>query len=78
MDRFLPLIEQFGIGVEGPGNDQRRTAFTGQAQRFGAEGRFITRPFRGRDFFHRFGKVPSYSLLFHPTISICAHSRPVT
>lgn len=60
MDRFIPLIEQFGVDIKGPDSGQRRAAFAGQAQRFGAEGRIITRPFRGRGLFHGFRKLPPF------------------
>ncbi len=45
-------------------------ASAGQAQGFNAEDRVIARTFRGRGFFHGFGKLTPDSLLFHATLSI--------
>ena len=53
---------------------QRGAAFDGQPQDFGAEGRIITRPFRGRCFFYEFGKLPPNSLLVYSTNSLCLRS----
>ena len=60
-------------GSAGKGGGQRGAVFTGQPQGFGAEGRIMTRTFRKRGFFHRFGKLPPNSLLVYPTILVLPH-----
>ena len=69
MGRFLPVIEPFGIDIQGAGSGQHRAAFAGQAQGFDPEDRIITRPFRRRSFFHGFGRLTPNSLPFYPTTS---------
>lgn len=70
LGRPLLLVEQFGPDVKGAGGRLGRTAFTGQAQGFGTEGRVIARPFGRRGFFHGFGKLTPNSLLVHPTTTL--------
>ena len=43
--------------VQDAGGSQHGAAFAGQPQGFAAEGRIIERLFRGKGFFHRFGKL---------------------
>ena len=60
---FLPLVDAFGVDVEGPRGGLGRTALRGQAQGFGAEGRIILAAFvrfwRG---FYDEGKIPPCSV----------------
>ena len=68
---LLPLIEVFGVDIQGAGSSPGRTVFTDQAQGLGPEGRIIAPTFAGwTTVFHDDGKVRPCYVLIYPTTSV--------
>ena len=68
---LLPLIEVFGVDIQGAGSSPGRTAFTDQAQGLGPAGRIIAPTFAGWGaVFHDDGKVRPHYVLIYPTTSV--------
>ena len=67
---FLPLVEAFGVDVQGAGSRLGRAALRGQPQGLGAEGRVVRAAVVGfRSVFHDKGKIPPYFVQVYPTTS---------
>ena len=68
---FLPLVQAFGVNVQGAGGGLGRAAFTGQAKGLGPEGGVIAPTFAGwGTVFQDIGKIRPYSVQIYSTISI--------
>ena len=68
---FLPLVQAFGVNVQGAGRGLGRAAFTGQAKGLGPEGGVIAPTFAGwGTVFHDVGKIRPYSVQIYSTTSL--------